>query len=453
MRSPRFSLTSLAIPFVSLLAAAGCGDGGDTDLFTTTSSASSGTSVGGGGGTGGDAGAGGMGSGGMGGAGGMGSGGMGGAGGMGSGGMGGSGGAGGMGGGGPMCAPEGPFDGAPVEAAPGQWTWVPVPEAKCRTGSATGFGIRVNPASTKLVIYLEGGGACFNGTSCAANPGSYGQNNFDNWKNGGGQNGIFSPTNDANAVKDWSFVYVPYCTGDVHAGDKTGVDVPGGFSPKNQSFVGYANIGHYLKRILPTMKGVTEVLLTGVSAGGFGAFYNYDRVAQAFCPTPVALVDDSGPPMGDTYMAPCLQQRWRDLYNIAGTLPADCVECALPNGGGLANAWKLLGQKYPDASLGLVSSDKDSTIAQFYGYGKNDCAGIDGLFPTALTGAEYTAGLTEVRETFLKASPAWGSYFVSSTSHTYLGGNAYYNTNVQGVALSSWVGDIVNGAPSTHVGP
>ncbi|MDC3959185.1 hypothetical protein KEG38_35350 [Polyangium jinanense] len=449
MRALRFSPGTLAIPLVSLLTAAGCGSGGDTDpLFNNPTGSSSGTSVGGSGGSGGAGGDGGGSAGGMGG-----TGGAGGIGGSGGAGAGGNGGSGGSGGGGPACAPEGPFDGAPVEAQAGQWTWVPVPEAKCRGGSSTGFGVRINPESTKLVIFLEGGGACFNGTTCNLNPSSFGENNFNNWKNNGGNNGIFSTSNAANAVKDWSFVYVPYCTGDVHAGNAPDADVPGGLSPKGQQFVGYANIGHYLKRIIPTFKGVTEVLLTGVSAGGFGAFYNYDRVAQAFCPTPVALIDDSGPPMGDTYMSPCLQQRWRELYNFADTLPADCVECTLPNGGGLANAWKLLGQKYPDASLGLVSSDKDGTISQFYGYGKNDCQNIDGLFPSSLSGAEYTAGLEEIRESFLKQSPAWSSYFVSATTHTYLGGNGYYNTNVDGTALTGWVKGIVDGADATHIGP
>ena len=67
--------------------------------------------------------------------------------------------------------------------------------------------------------------------------------------------------------------------------------------------------------------------------------------------------------------------------------------------------------------------------------------------------AAYAAGLDEIRESFLKPSPAWSSYYVNSTSHTYLGGNAYYNTNVQGTALTGWVGGVVNGAPASHVGP
>ncbi|HRI64487.1 MAG TPA: pectin acetylesterase-family hydrolase, partial [Polyangium sp.] len=385
-----------------------------------------------------------------GGAGGMGTGGMGtgGMGGMGTGGMGGMGTGGG--GGGPTCTPEGVFDGAPITAMANKWTWVDFPQAVCRNRTATGIGVRINPNSTKLVIYLQGGGACFNAVSCGTNPSSYGSTNFGN----GPSSGIFDSNNMANPLKDWSFVYIPYCTGDVHGGNATGVDVPGTGTPKNQSFVGYANIGHYLKRVVPTFPDVTQILLTGESAGGFGAFYNYDRIAQAFCPRPVDLIDDSGPPMGDTYMTPCLQQRWRTLYNFNATLPPDCVDCAMPNGGGLVNTWKLLGQKYINRKLGLVSSDKDNTISTFYGFGKNNCQNIDGLIPSPLSGAEYAAGLNEVRDMYLRLSPAWSTFYISSTNHTWIGSNnSFYNTTVMGTSLPSWVNGIVTGAAAVHIGP
>ncbi|MFT3769312.1 MAG: pectin acetylesterase-family hydrolase [Minicystis sp.] len=339
-----------------------------------------------------------------------------------------------------------------MTATANQWTWVPVAGAKCRNGSATGFGVRINPASTKLFIYLEGGGACFNPISCIGNPSSYGSTNFNSWKTGGGTTGIFDTTNPANPVKDWSAVYIPYCTGDVHGGDASGVNVPGTGGPQNQEFVGFANVGLYMSRIVPTFPGVTEVLLTGVSAGGFGALYNYDRVARDFCPVPVVLVDDSGPPMSDTYLAPCLQNRWRTLWGLNGTLPADCPEATGPNGGGIVNAVTCLGTKYGTGRLGLISSDKDSTISQFYGFGQNNCANIDGI-AGALPGATYAAGLNELRSVYLSQSPAWGTYFVSSTTHTYLGGNGYYNTTVMNVKLTSWLADLVNGGPIADVGP
>ena len=42
-----------------------------------------------------------------------------------------------------------------------------MPEAKCRDGSPTGFGIRTNPTSDKLFIFFgSADGACFNPFSC-----------------------------------------------------------------------------------------------------------------------------------------------------------------------------------------------------------------------------------------------------------------------------------------------
>ncbi|MBK9265673.1 MAG: hypothetical protein IPM54_38525 [Polyangiaceae bacterium] len=412
-------IIGLALAVGAVAALAGCG--GDTSTPTVTGGFAGGTSSGAGG----------------------------------SGGAGGAAGAGGEGGGGVVCSPEGPFDGPaikPIDAPPGKWTWIEVDGAKCRNGSPAGFGIRPQTDSDKLVIYLEGGGACFNGTTCGINPASFGAVAFAGWENTSGAAGIFNANNDENPVKDWNMVYVPYCSGDIHAGNATNVDIPGALSPKDQDFVGYANIYLYLKRIIPTFPGLSKVLLTGISAGGFGAAYNYVRVAEAFCPTPVILVDDSGPPMSDAYIAPCLQSRWRSLWNLNNTLPADCPECAGPDGGGIVHYVDYVGKKYPNARLGLISSTRDAVISLFFGYGKNDCQNIDGI-ASSVDGNVYAAGLMDLRDNHMGTSGQWGTYFVDSTTHTYLLGPGFYSTAVQGKKLSAWLGDIVNDGPVEHIGP
>ena len=89
-------------------------------------------------------------------------------------------------------------------------------------------------------------------------------------------------------------MYVPYCTGDVHAGNRKDATVSG--VTGKQQFVGYVNVANDLKRIVPSFPGLTKVLLTGVSAGGFGAASNYVQMAKAFGSVPVYELDDSGPP-------------------------------------------------------------------------------------------------------------------------------------------------------------
>lgn len=351
----------------------------------------------------------------------------------------------GAGGSAPACPPTPPVSGPPINTPDGQWTWVPVTGAVCRDGSPAGIGVRKHAGSKKLYIYLEGGGACFNGATCAISLANFGKLTFDSWAATVGQTGIFNDVNAENPVKDWNAIYVPYCSGDVHAGDKDKADVSGG--PQDQEFVGYRNMGVYLNRLVPTFPDVDQVLLTGISAGGFGAAFNYDRVASAFCPTPVVLVDDSGPPMSDAFLAPCLQEQWRDLWNLAGTLPADCSACAGSNGGGIVNYVPYLAQKWPDSYLGLISSTHDSVISTFFGFGTNACTSS-----APIPGDVYAAGLDDLRTNYMSGSGKWGTYFIDSTQHTWLLGPGFFLTEVNGVKLTQWMRDLLHGSAS-NVGP
>jgi hypothetical protein len=347
---------------------------------------------------------------------------------------------------------SGVVPGPRIDAPADTWTFIPVPEARCRDGSSTGIGVRIHPGATQLAIYLEGGGACFHDASCAINDvlQSWDASAFAAWAAATGSAGIFDTTRDDNPLRGWNMVYVPYCTGDVHAGAREHVDVPGG--PTDQMFVGYTNIGHYLDRLVPTFAGASHVLVTGISAGGFGAAFNYDRVAQAFCGARVTLVDDSGPPMADAYLAPCLQKRWRSLWNLDSTLPADCAACrGQPDGGGIVHYVDYLAQKYPSQQLGLISANQDSIISLFFGYGQDDCAGLTG--PSApMPGATFAAGLDDLRGKYF-SRPNLGSYIVPSTSHTWETALTFYTTTVQSTPLTDWMNQMVNEHFATHVDP
>ena len=344
--------------------------------------------------------------------------------------------------------------GEPIEAPADTWTYIPIPEARCRDGSSTGIGVRMHPGATQLAIYFEGGGACFHDASCAINDvlQSWNESTFNAWAGATGSAGIFDTTRDDNPLRGWNMVYVPYCTGDVHAGAREHVDVPGDAAPKDQMFVGYTNVGWYLRRLVPTFAGASHVLVTGISAGGFGAAFNYDRIAQAFCGARVTLVDDSGPPMADAYLAPCLQQRWRDLWNLDSTLPADCAACrGQPDGGGIVHYVDYLAHKYPTQQLGLISSNQDAVISLFFGYGQNDCAGLTG--PSApMSGATFSAGLDDLRGKYF-SQPNLGSYIVPSSSHTWTTALTFYTTTVDSTPLPEWMNEMVNEQLATHIDP
>jgi hypothetical protein len=310
------------------------------------------------------------------------------------------------------CGSDGPTGSPPtLGTTPKTWQYVAVPGAKCMNGTPTGIGVNLG-TSGDLFIYMEGGGACFNSGTCnsVAHPSGWGPADFES--NIGIYNvGIFDRLDDKNPMKDATFVFVPYCTGDVHAGSK-----PDGLG--GRMFVGYANVGAHLDYLVPKSAGVTRVVLSGSSAGGFGALMNYHRTQLAFGDTPVHLLDDSGPPLGDAYLSPCLQKQFRETWNLDAALPADCAECRQADGGGLQNALGYLAKAHPDRRFGIVTSTRDGVIRSFYGYGYPDCvAGAQG-FPMPETA--FAQGIADLGTRALAAGDNFRVYAKDSGEHVWL---------------------------------
>ncbi len=310
------------------------------------------------------------------------------------------------------------------------WEWVEVAGSRCRDGSPAGFFRIQNTASRSLMIFLEGGGACFNGLTCGLNPA-----NVDPGKSPPNQ-GILALDDARNPVQGWNAVYVPYCTGDVMAGN----DPRGRVSSRypDEQFVGHANIAIFLERWKKEFPGLEQVLLTGESAGGFGALYNFDQTQEAFADVPVVLLDDSGVLFSDNYLAPCLQSQWRKTWNLNATLPLDCDGCrAQANGGGLVNYLDYLLVKYPEKQFAVISSFEDSTIRTFFGFGTNNC---NVLFPS-MKGSLFTAGLQELRRDYFNGQVS--AYYINGSTHTFIGSDRFYSQSVDGVSLYRWVGDVI----------
>jgi hypothetical protein len=338
---------------------------------------------------------------------------------------------------------DGDGDGDPGDPLPdapvGEWLYVEIPGMQCRDGSPAGIAVRYANNDDLLAIYFEGGGACFNAFSCLANPSSINPGAFDP----GPYGGLFDNDNPDNPLMDHNFIYFPYCTGDVFFGSKPSGNVPGG--PQDQAFVGHANVLLALQRVVDTFPDAADVVATGESGGGFGAAANYDTIAQFFPNNDVTLIDDSGPIFRDEYLAPCLQQQWRDVWGVDVSIPQDCTTCFNPDGGGLSNYLSFIQGKYPNASKGLISSHEDMVISSFFGFGANDCSALFPSFPN------FEEALYDLRDNVL-TGPDIGTYFKTGNTHTYLSKQDYYTLEVDGVLLVDWVADVMAGTPS-HVAP
>jgi hypothetical protein len=356
-------------------------------------------------------------------------------------------------------------------AAPSGWIWYPIDGAICRDGSGTGFYVRAGTMD-KLLIYLEGGGACSSPGFCSYNPANVNQIlNGDGQTVGGsiggavagrqqpGSAGIFDVTQAANPFKDWSQIYIPYCTGDVHFGTRKNVMLSGVSTP--QQFVGYANMQKFISRIVPSFKDkVSRVVLTGASAGGFGALLNYSMVQDAFGSVLVTVLDDSGPSFPDNAksMPVCLQKNWRTLWGFDGAFPPDCTECRQADGGGLDLLGKFLFRKHPNATIGVVSSMQDEVIRLFYSSGLKDCSGFASADPTTITlgqadptvympGQDYTDGLNGLRMQSVSTGK-FATYYLSGaniTFHQHIWRQRFFDAAAGSESIAAWTTNLLAG--------
>ena len=341
----------------------------------------------------------------------------------------------------PPVSAENPFEAA--EKSPGTWHWIPVAETVCRDGSTTGFGVRLQRGAENLLIFLQGGGACYDARSCTENAegevagAEYRSEDFANWAAILGEQGLFSISNTENPLAAWNHVFLPYCSGDLHAGARRDAVIEDVAEP--QQFVGYQNVAAYLDLLAPYFEDSDEVILAGSSAGGFGVLLNYPQVASAFSSIDVtALVDAAPIIVDDAVDRSCFEARVLDVFNLR--LPADCVDCRDYENGGLVNVFTSLARSYPDASFALASADADFLGVLLLNRESTACGGAGvNIF-------NYRFGLNRLRDNVLAPMGNWSTFFWGGLQHTFSQTDAtYFGETIGGVSIAEWLGEVQAG--------
>jgi hypothetical protein len=121
------------------------------------------------------------------------------------------------------------------------------------------------------VFFLDGGGACFDARTCAfTGLGTGGEAVYD-WSIFGedpaSEDGIFNFARADNPFLDYSFIYVPSCTGDSHLGDRTRK-----YSPKlTVEHKGFLNGTAALSYLSENYPDAAQVVVLGKTAGSVAA--------------------------------------------------------------------------------------------------------------------------------------------------------------------------------------
>lgn len=314
---------------------------------------------------------------------------------------------------------------APITSAEGEWQYVPFADTACGNGEPYGLAINRNSQSSKVLIFMDGGGWCWNSTSCQ--PGQFNITDFTFTGLNEAQvmtmvtedkGGILARDEEQNPFHDYNLVFLPYCSGDMHFGTA-------GAGADGVVHQGALNVAAFLKRLVPTFADAELVVLTGVSAGAFGALLNFDQVQQAFGAVPVTLLADSAPPLPSGVIAAELTEAFWQAWQPP--FPADCNYCR-----DFYSWWQYLERKYPQQRKAFVASGEDWLLRRLWGMT------VDGGAGEAMSEDRYRAALMAMAAA--AANSAGSRMFVDDgDQHVYNDKSLLFLATAGGEPLSGWL--------------
>ncbi len=275
-----------------------------------------------------------------------------------------------------------------------------------------------NTGSDNLVIYLQGGGACWSDL-CAATTTTAGGIQPLGWTDG---------NTEVNPVGSWNVVFVSYCDGSVFSGDSDVADTKNGGADGFRHHHGLANLSAGLDVALMNFPAPRKILLSGSSAGGYGTLIGTVATRLAYPHTPLYVINDAG--LGLTNPDdPEKFNHARAEWKIDQFIPNSCPGCTTGQFTSLIS-WALAHD--PTLKVGGTSSYEDVVIG-------NGFLGMEGpAFKQLLL--EQTA---IVHDAYPKR---FERYFIAGSQHTLV--LSFYADGVNGVSMPEWTRRLVTDSPT-----
>jgi hypothetical protein len=272
-------------------------------------------------------------------------------------------------------------------------------------------------SSDELLLYLQGGGACWDYVTCHV------ANTATKVANGAIEAGIIDSDQPGNPFANFDVTYVPYCDGSVFSGTAT-VDYDGVQTYHH----GLQNLSAAVTAMKARFPSPSRIVVAGSSAGGYGTFAGYAVTRLAYPDTPIVVFNDSGPGLQNLDASEDVQNRVAN-WNFEERIPESCTECSTQYS--YLVDWAL--DRDADARFAFYSYQQDGVISFF----------ID------LSGAAYRQLLLDVTGDLLNRNPGrFARYFPQGTTHTVLLSQEFYTQAIGGVPLIDWTSDFLDDAPT-----
>ena len=325
----------------------------------------------------------------------------------------------------------------------------------CRLGNKDfSFFFKPGKEKKKLVVFFDGGGSCWDSNTCVTGQQTPLSAYVPELK-GISTQGLFDQSNPKNPYRDWNIAVLPYCTGDIHWGskDQAYTDFTGRITGTQGGTVtihhrGFDNflyvrewlMNHFAEKEEKKEKGeddneaenINKLLVTGSSAGAYGAAFAYPHLKQAFPRANGYLLADAGNGViSDALLQQAVRlpdERWGASRNLVRNIPGMDGIFNQPADRFAPAYFSALAGFYPQDRFSQYTTLFDVIQALFFNISlnQNNIAAWGNLTPQV-----YGAWTNQmVNFAFITAAnPNYRFYIASGCNHTVLRFNDdYYST-------------------------
>lgn len=320
-------------------------------------------------------------------------------------------------------------------------------------GTDPAFRFWVRPGDPKrLALVFDGGGACWDDLTCSNPFGGDGLLTFyspdipadaDPSRYGG----LLDFDDPANPVRDWTVVAIPYCTGDVHLG-ATDRDyrmlghrgLPRAFTLHHRGYDNFMVVLDWITRHVP--QGVSDLLVTGASAGGYGAAGLFPWVAQAYPQARLSVLADASQGVSTAAFDAGTPGRGSWEAQLApwvfGEDPLAVRSSEMMQRGAAA---------FPGGRFAQYTTTTDSVQIGFYGvmrlrYGPSDDPSCRGVVP------DWNRQMLAQLATDGALQPNLRAYVAPGSSHTIIADDAFYAPMGAQPSVATWLTGMLDPARS-----
>lgn len=310
------------------------------------------------------------------------------------------------------------------------WTTIaPGGETACATGTPYSFHVKPGEGADaeKLLIFLNGGGACWTGDHCGieTEPTPYFASADIPENTPQDRTGIFDLDNAANPVANWTQVFAPYCTGDVHLGNRDVTYTNAAGTEVTIRHRGRKNAEAVLAWVYANIEKPERILVAGSSAGAIATPLYAADVADHYPDTDIIAYADGAGGYRDATISGLIENWgfWEDAPDWTDGIGRETATFEDIDRAAMAHAPRIRFAEYDSAY--------DAVQEMFLRLLGNE----ERLYPL----------LQKNRDELAEANPSFRAYTARGTEHTLLRYDRFYTYEEEGVTTRDWLANLIAG--------